>query len=80
MLPGLLNDEKKVAALIVGEPSKKEEGPKEMVGLDAAAEDIISAVKSGDPKLLVGALKSFYEMCEMEEESKEEESEILEGE
>lgn len=80
MLPGLLNDEKKVAALIVGSPEKKEEGPKEMVGLDAAAEDILSAIKSGDAKTLVGALKSFYEMCEMEEESKEEEqSEILEG-
>ena len=43
MLPGLLNDEKKIASLIVGAP-EKEEGEKEMVGLEEAAKDILSAV------------------------------------
>lgn len=80
MLPGLLNDEKKIAALIVGDQGKKEEGPKEMLGLEAAAEEIISAIKSGDAKSLGAALKSFYEMCEMKEEAAEEESDILEEE
>jgi len=33
-------------------------------GFEAAAEDILSAVKSGDAKLLASALHDFFSQCE----------------
>ena len=73
MLPGLMRDDKKIASLIVATPEKKISEPKDMVGIDAAAEEILSAIETKDKSALVGALKSFIQMCDEEEE-------MLEGE
>lgn len=81
MLPGLMKDEKKIAALIVAGPEEKEvQEPKEMVGLDAAAEEIMAAIEAKDPEILKGALKSFMQLCYEEQEGMEDTSEILEKE
>lgn len=74
MLPGLMRDEKKIANLIVSMPEKKIEEPKDMVGIDAAAEEILSAIETKDKKALASALKSFMSMCNEEEEQIEEKS------
>lgn len=84
MLPGLINDQKKVAALIlntIGEKKEeKMEQPIDQVGLNSAAEEIMSAVKTNSLSGLVGALKSFIELVVQAEEMKEEIGETLEGE
>lgn len=41
------------------EPADDEGG----AGLETAAEDILSAIESGDKALLAGALKDFVAMC-----------------
>lgn len=40
-------------------------------GYTAAAEEIISAIKSSDASALGEALKSFYQMCDMSEDGEE---------
>jgi len=79
----LKDDKKRMATIIVGKlsgkPESMEEKPKnemgdEMdseMGLDAAAEELLSAMHSKDPKMLKHALRSFMEMImnEMPEES-----------
>lgn len=78
MLPGMLNDQKRIAAIILGDEKgneKEVKEPKEQVGLMAAAEEIMSAVKTNSLSSLVGALKSFIELCNQEHESQEEEME-----
>lgn len=66
---------KGLAALIIAskKPPKEEmpmEGEMEMedeeessVELESAAEEILSAVNNGNPKMLMEALKAFVEMC-----------------
>jgi hypothetical protein len=41
------------------------------MGLTSAAEEILRAVKSDNPKALVEAMKAFYDMCGSEEEDME---------
>lgn len=56
-------------AIIVGAMKKKADGKGDNEnddmgdGLDAAAEEAMSAVKSDDPKAFAEALKSFVQMC-----------------
>lgn len=65
------NDHKKLATVIVASLGKhageSDEGSDKGVDYDSASEEILSAIKDGDPKALTEALKSFYEMCESEE-------------
>lgn len=49
----------------IGEGESEEAG--EMEGHSVAADEIMSAIKSGDREGLVSALKNFYEMCKMRE-------------
>ena len=72
---------KSIASLIIGssapqegasEMPGQEEEPQGDMGLESAAEEIMSAVKSGDAKGLVDALKSFMDMCESSEPEQEE--------
>lgn len=75
MLPGMLNDQKRIAAIILGDEKgneKEVKEPKDQVGLMAAAEEIMSAVKTNSLSSLVGALKSFIELCGQEHEGQEE--------
>lgn len=76
MLPGMLNDQKRIAALILGnvegKGEKKTEEPVDSVGLMTAAEEIISAVQMNKPSELRDALKSFVQMCYQEAEGQEE--------
>ncbi len=62
---------KSIASLIIGSSAPQAEGQEpqqeeqqEDQGLQSAADEIISAVKSGDSKGLVEALKSFMDMCD----------------
>lgn len=75
MLPGMLNDQKRVAALILGnvedKKEKKMEEPVDSVGLMTAAEEIISAMQMNKPSELRDALKSFVQMCIQEQEKVE---------
>jgi hypothetical protein len=67
-------DKKKALLAIVGVKPKKEEAAEvreseeseesgEGMEYEAAAEDVISAMKSGDAKALAEALRAFVEMC-----------------
>lgn len=79
----MLMDKKKMAATIV---SGLEKGPevKEVnmekpekdadSGLIVAAEDILSAIKSGNAKALSSALKAHRDLCDYEEDESEGES------
>jgi hypothetical protein len=48
------------------------EEPEMDEGLMAASDEILEAVKERDSHMLVMALKNFIEICENQEESKEE--------
>jgi len=60
---------KGLAALLVADMGKKGSASKdsaeggEMEGEDAAAEDVMAAIKDGDAAALKDALKSFIECC-----------------
>jgi hypothetical protein len=72
----LKDDKKSMASLIIskmGKPGEKTEQVEEpakdsSVGLESAAEDMLSAFESKDAAGLVSALKAFLEMCEEPEE------------
>lgn len=75
------DDRKKRATLIVdGMRNSLKEMPKDVNGdeidakdaLEAAAQDIMSALESKNPAALVEALKSFMEVCEVAEGESEE--------
>lgn len=64
----------RLSVMIMDRLKKKGEGekPSDMtedddsegdMGLESAAEDVISAVKAGDAAALAEALKDFYSMC-----------------
>lgn len=76
-------DKKKGIAIILskmkGEPEEMKKAPMNEagdetdheIGYDSAAEEIIKAVESKDPKALKEALRSFVQMCGSEEEDME---------
>jgi len=82
MLPGLLNDEKKIAALIVGDmktgKEKREHEPMEDIGLDTSSEEIMQAFKSNDAMAFKSALKTFVELVVSRLEAQEEMVEEME--
>jgi hypothetical protein len=73
-------DKKKIVSIVLGE-SKPEE-KKVSKGLEsdfspayeAAAKDMIQAIKEDDAKKFASVLKDFFMMCEKEEDYQEEES------
>lgn len=78
----LMKDPKKSLALLVAKKMSSpdmENAPEnengdeqdDSIGLKSAAEEILKAVKSDDPSALIEALKSFYEMCQSDEEPSE---------
>lgn len=83
----LTHDPKKTALLILahkpdGESEPEKDGPEKkeggdetdeaMEGLNAAAEDVLSAIRDKSTKGLVSALRSFWTQCEaMEPEGDE---------
>lgn len=75
MLPGMLNDQKRIAALILGEvgkdKEKKETESVDQVGLTAATEEIMSAVKTNSLVDLREALKTFISLCGQQHEAEE---------
>lgn len=77
MLPGMMGKGKKdgVGGIII-EVEKKDEMPAEDLGLQSAAEEIMSAIESKDVEALKGAMKAFHEMCMMDSEEGESESEM----
>lgn len=72
---GMLDDKKKIAALIVG-GADSDEDPK-MEALKSAAEEFKAGLKLEDPMAIIEPLKALIELCsgEGEEEEPEEESE-----
>lgn len=64
----MLDDNSKVAALIVGKPGvgeiKQEVKKDNELGLDVAADEVMSAVKEGNKEALKSALKTFVMLCE----------------
>lgn len=83
MLPGLMNDQKRIAALILGNvddnKEKKVEESVDQVGLSVAAEDIMSAFKNSSAQELRVALKTFIDLCYQGKEQEEEMGEKLES-
>jgi hypothetical protein len=55
--------------------AREEDQESEVSGLEAAADEIISAVESKDAKALSESLKAFIEQCQGDEEPEEDESE-----
>ena len=82
MLPGLLNDEKKIAALIVSDMAtgkeKRVHEPMEDVGLEASAEEIMQAFKSQDAASFKSAMETFIELVVSRLEAQEEAVEEME--
>ncbi len=74
---GLLGDNKKRVAAILGEMPKKKDVP--MIEGDfsgakeSLAKEIIDALNEKDPKMLAKSLSHFMSMCEKEESYSEEE-------
>lgn len=80
MLPFLSNKDKKVSGLILETrrtPDEKPDGAPEdgNAPLHAAAEDILRAIASKDPKHLALALQAAYDICESAEPKDEESDE-----
>lgn len=68
-----LMDKKKVVSIVLGEKPEQQEqstglDPEFSPAYEAAAKDLMDAVKSDDPKLAVKALKDFFKLCEKEED------------
>lgn len=79
-------DKKKMAALIIAKAGPKGEEMKEAPQVDgaeqdnsiaeeSAAEDVIAALESKDPKALVSAFKALMEICDNGESEPEKEME-----
>lgn len=77
MMPGMMaDDERKVAALIVGDGEEEHEIEEtdESVGVDTAIEEMFTAFETKDKAGFKAALKSFIQLCKDEKESDSEES------
>lgn len=70
----MLKDKKGLAALIIksgklpskhsdSEPEVDQEESEDSEGIEAAADEILMAIDSKDPKELAAALKAFIEQC-----------------
>lgn len=79
-------DKKKMASLIIASAGPKgekmEEAPQKdgaeqdnSIAEESAAEDVMAALESKDPKALVSAFKALMEICDMQEDSAEQEME-----
>lgn len=73
----MMQDKKKAVSVLIARMKKPSEevskAPEKdgveqdsSMGLESAADEIMSAVESKNPKALVSALKSFMEMCDNE--------------
>jgi hypothetical protein len=70
----MMNDAKKKAvSIIVSKPESSSQ--EEVTGYEAAAEDILLALKEQSPKRLKEALKAFVDMCMYEQEESEDKME-----
>jgi hypothetical protein len=87
----MFDDKKKLATIIIGKMSDKEEmkeAPVNEMGdeidyetaLEAASEDMMKAIKEEDAMLFKASLKDFIYLCEEQEDSEEESEEYSEGE
>ena len=83
----MLPDKKKIASVIVDKMKPKSEEPMEEIksennesdysmAKEDAAKKMLSAFEKKDSKMLVAALQDFMDMCEMEEDESEDESEM----
>lgn len=76
----LKDDKKKMVTIIAGKLGEKpvetenDVEQDKSIGLESAAEEIISAVHSKSPKAVVEAMKSFMEMCEYQDDSADQEN------
>ncbi len=72
-------DKKKIVSIVLGEQKPEEKKVSDGLEADfspayeAAAKDIMEAVKSEDSAKLISALKGFVKMCEKEEDYSPEE-------
>jgi tRNA threonylcarbamoyladenosine modification (KEOPS) complex Pcc1 subunit len=83
MIPGMMGQDKKgLASLIIGKDGEVKSEEKEVdsseMGLSAAADDLMAAIKSDDSKGVKAALKSFFDMCSDSVEAEEPKEEISE--
>jgi hypothetical protein len=82
---GMMPQKKKMASTILddienGEMKKKPDIQVDAdMGLEAAAQDCISAVEKKDPKALVSAMRNLFSMLESENEMAEGPEGILNG-
>lgn len=78
------DNKKKMATIIVSKLGKKEESEApapqkggveqdDSVGMEACAEELLSAIESKSPKGIAAALKSAWEMMEAQEDEGEDE-------
>jgi hypothetical protein len=68
-----LMDKKKVVSIVLGEkPEQKEQStglePEFSPAYEAAAKDLMEAVKTDNTKLAAKALKEFFKLCDKEED------------
>ena len=79
-------DKKKMASLIIASSGPKKDEMQESpqkdgaeqdnsIAEESAAEDVMAALESKDPKALVSAFKALMEICDMQEDSAEQEME-----
>jgi hypothetical protein len=79
-------DKKKMASLIIASAGPKKDEIQEAPTKDgaeqdnsiaeqSAAEDVMAAIESKDPKALVSAFKALMEICDSQEDSAEQEME-----
>lgn len=82
----MFDDKKKLATIIIGKMGDKEgmeEAPTNEMGdemdyelaLEAASEDMMSALEKKDAKLFKSALKDFIYLCDEQEDAEEESEE-----
>lgn len=80
---GMAGDDKNRGSLIVNmrtEPQEDKSPKSADMGLKSAASQILSAIQSGDADTLTDGLKSFINLCNMQEKEGKLRHEMSEGE